>query len=617
MRHRLRCLLLVPAVGLALAGSNSVCAQAVDAHPEDVTEAVAAEATEDDAAQAEAIESQPTLIRVESPAEDVATVTDDDELISITLDDVPIVDVIRMFTRISGANIIASAADMEGTVTVNLQDVAWRPALNSILDMHGLSLVEKELGSGVYSIVPRPANAPIPMQTKSFQLKFATVSDVGPVVRSMLVEGASLNEFGSRNMLIIRSTPENLADINAIIKDVDKLSKQVCIETKIMELTDAASRQLGIRWDSLAEFGVRLQGGPFTWSRDVQSSFARQDSLTQWDRRNNVDNLNQLFDMGSVQFEDTETAFVDHDGDPLTPPIAEIDVVPSRTLTDTIDRGRDVDQSIVRQFSRTIQESQAAVLELDQFQVILSALKTTDGVSLISNPKLIVANGSTNAFFSVGAREPIIRTEITRGTQDSPGDVITAELDTSIDTEYITEGYLATGIDLRVIPVVKTEDLIEAEIRPSLRRKTGSKVVGQNSWPIISVKEIRTRFTLRSGQTAAIGGLTDTSDQKETSKVPLLGDIPLIGRYLFSHERDVQQQVETIIFVTLSLAQADQLDPNVGIPDQAELVHKELIRRRGQLQDLEADLEQLQEAADAAQQEKSHKARTRLLRRRK
>ncbi|MFC1499309.1 hypothetical protein ACFLS1_12680, partial [Verrucomicrobiota bacterium] len=78
----------------------------------------------------------------------------DSNLISITLDNVRLSDAVSMFCKISGANIIATPSDLEGTVTVNLIDVEWRPALNSILEMHNLELVERIPGSEVYSIRP-------------------------------------------------------------------------------------------------------------------------------------------------------------------------------------------------------------------------------------------------------------------------------------------------------------------------------------------------------------------------------------------------------------------------------------------------------------------------------
>ncbi|MEI6150565.1 MAG: hypothetical protein WCS01_15805, partial [bacterium] len=68
-------------------------------------------------------------------------------LISISLDDVPLQDVVRLFTRISGANIIATSTNLQGKVTVNLQDVEWKPALGSILDMYSMMIAEKIPGS--------------------------------------------------------------------------------------------------------------------------------------------------------------------------------------------------------------------------------------------------------------------------------------------------------------------------------------------------------------------------------------------------------------------------------------------------------------------------------------
>jgi len=626
---------LVAAVALLAAGAGPLRAQ-LDAAPRPEPAAREPETAPplEEAAPLNDGQADPeTLIPVTQPEADTPLAeAQADELISITLDDVAMVDVIRMFTRISGANIIASAEDLEGTVTVNLQDVHWKSALNSILSMHGLTLVEKELGSGVYSVVPRPPDAPEPLVTKTFQLKFATVSDVGPIVRSMLPPGATVNEFGSRNMLVIRTTSENLGEVSTIITDVDQPTKQVSIETKFVELTDSASDALGIRWDSLAAFGVRLQGGPFTWTRGVTDTFTRSDSLSRAAYRGYANQNNLNLDSEGVRYANGNVAILQEDpsptpstggsaGDPATatfsPTLSTEPTFPYRIETDIAGRSEQYGQNVLESFYRSIENNQAAILEMDQLSLIISALKTADGVELVSNPKMLVANGSTNAYFSVGSREPIIRTEIERGTTESPGDIITAELDTSINTEYIREGYLATGIMLKVVPFVKTDDLIEAHIQPSLRRKTGQKTVAENSWPIISVKEIQTRFTLRSGQTVAIGGLTDTSDTAQRTKVPLLGDIPLIGRYLFSHRSDVNNQVETIIFVTLALAQPETLYEEAGIPQNASLIHRKMIERQTEGLELEAELDELQETADEERREQAEEARTRLLKRRR
>jgi type II secretory pathway component GspD/PulD (secretin) len=448
------------------------------------------------------------------------------------------------------------------------------------------------------------------------------------------VSNASISVFTSRNALVIRTTEANMREIKGLIDTMDVPGKQVVVETMFMELSASASDQLGIRWDSLEEWGMQLDLGPFTYDRNIMREETRQNSIDFTDSRtrsrssssstSSDDGTTALFDFAGNQFQNQQLDFVE------VPPnsgnfqqVAAVD--PTRTLTTTItDSGNNSDtrsttestaRSVMDNYTKTIEESQSAILNMATFNLVLSALKKTDGVSVISNPKMIVASGSQDAYFSVGDREPIIKTQIQRGTQDSPGDIITAELDTSITTEYITSGYLQTGIHLKVIPVVKTDDLIEATVMPKLvRRLLPDKRVGANSWPRISVKEIVTTFTLRSGQTVAIGGLTDTSTDKKVSKVPLLGDIPLIGKYLFSHEQEIESQTETIIFVTLSLAPAEGLYREVGIPDQAELVHRKLIHNKHKRAEFEAELEAFRESSDAAA---SERVRSRLLKRRK
>ncbi|HAS83520.1 MAG TPA: hypothetical protein DCS43_12840, partial [Verrucomicrobia bacterium] len=460
-------------------------------------------------------------------------------------------------------------------------------------------------GSGVYSIIPQPPDAPEPMIVETLFLEYTTVDEVRPVVEKMLHERGSLSTFSSRNAMVIRSTESNLNEIRLVVHKIDIQSQQVCIETQFMELNDSAVKQLGIRWDSLGELGVGLQAGPFVSKDERTRVTSREDAMSRADRRYNIDRYDQRYDMFGNPYEGASSVTITERPD--GPPIETVTIdsssptasSPTRQISRGTDLSQDVTSDITDTFTRTLTESSAAILNVANLNMVLSALKQTDGVSIVSNPKVIVANGTTNAFFRVGEQEPIIKTTRTRGTPDSPGDEIVANLDTDINTEFIRNGYLHTGIELKVIPTVKTDNLIEAQIEPSLRRKLTDKTVGDNSWPVVSVKEIKTKFTLQSGQTVAIGGLTDTTDSKRTSKVPLLGDIPILGKYLFSHTKDVKSQVETIIFVSLSLVEPRELADEEGIPLRAELVHKARIKQDLRKKDHDAEIRRLRQAATA------------------
>ncbi|MCC7300418.1 MAG: hypothetical protein IT583_05015, partial [Verrucomicrobia bacterium] len=83
-------------------------------------------------------------------------------------------------------------------------------------------------------------------------------------------------------------------------------------------------------------------------------------------------------------------------------------------------------------------------------------------------------------------------------------------------------------------------------------------------------KTIKTVFALSSGQTAAIGGLTEASANDVERKVPILGSIPLIGRF-FSYSSKEKNQAETIIFVTVGLANPDNINMETGLPEDSSL----------------------------------------------
>ena len=531
------------------------------------------------------------------------------EEITVSLDNVSLEDTVRLFAQTTGANIVASAALMEGQyVTVNLTDVHWRPALRSILELHNLDLVERRPDTDIYSVRERAPDAPEPTEVRTFFLDYTTVGEVEASIQSMLGPNAIITPYASRNAIVIRSTEGNLSEIEKLIRELDFPSRQVLIEARILELDDEAVKQLGIRWDSLEAFSIQAGAGPFTWTDSTIRETVRTAEERQWEH----DESNRLFDhrgreyspFSSPQFipdpGSTRYERFQEPGEPAQYTEVEGSTAYERyqPVTDpsrTIQTGRDREWRGAYESRREKTRDSSAIIEMDSLNIILSALERTEGVSMVSNPKMIVTSGSTNAFFSVGERWPIIETQRERARIEGQADLVTANLATGINTEFIKDGYLETGIDLQVIATVKTDDHIEADIRPSLRRFMEWEERADNRWPIISIKEIGTSFTLRSGQTVAIGGLTETQDGKSTSKIPILGDIPLLGR-LFRHEKDVRKQVETIIFVTLSVADPDGLEEEAGVPENARLVHTHRIRERARREEFQRGLRELEEA---------------------
>ncbi|MDA3873327.1 MAG: hypothetical protein PF795_05145 [Kiritimatiellae bacterium] len=130
---------------------------------------------------------------------------------------------------------------------------------------------------------------------------------------------------------------------------------------------------------------------------------------------------------------------------------------------------------------------------------------------------------------------------------------------------------------LEVTPTISTDRNITVAIIPELSSIFGQKTVGEagTSFPILDIRTIDTEFAVESGKTVAIGGLTRGRDSEVVKKIPLLGDLPIIGKYLFRHTRTENVQEEVMIFVSVDSVESDGLrdQDRQGIPEHGRLIH--------------------------------------------
>jgi type II secretory pathway component GspD/PulD (secretin) len=522
--------------------------------------------------------------------------------LSIDVKDAELSDIITLFLNMTDINIISTPTNIRGRVSCRLVDVQWKPAFEQILAMNGMRLSDPE-NLGVYAIVKKGADQPEPLIVEAIRLKYATVPETLLVVRPSLIARGKISPFASRSMLIVQTEKQNMADIKDLINQIDIPQGQVLIECKFMELTDVAIDKLGINWSVLGEYNIGAGNLGRALSETISETSGRSDTLSKTDTRSNNDLMNQQFDMANRQFEDVTVSYQE------MPPgsdnqVAQANITPSRTIADGIARGMSAVSSLNSGVTRTLADARTAVLGVDDFNLMLSALKGQDGVSIVSNPKIIVANGE-QATIHIGALRRPFLAETIPATQVSEARII-----------YSPGDEVKLGITLDVIPTINTDSNITVKIEPSLKRLIGidSSPDGKTEYPIIGVKSIKTLFNLASGKTAAIGGLTETEDTTNVKKVPLLGDIPLLGKYLFSYKSDEKRRNETIIFVTVSLASSQVMDKRIGIPEDSQLVHRHFVKAARRKLDFEQEMENL--ADNAKKYEEKVRKRRRILQRR-
>lgn len=172
--------------------------------------------------------------------------------------------------------------------------------------------------------------------------------------------------------------------------------------------------------------------------------------------------------------------------------------------------------------------------------VTLQALINEGKARILSRPSITTMSGKT-ANILIGGRIPI-------PVSDGNGNV-------SIDWhEY--------GVKLNIEPVVDSEDKITSKVHAEVSTLDYSHGVKIDSFsvPGIATREAESEVNVRSGMTMAIGGLINSEDAKIVSKIPLLGDLPIIGRF-FQHTSKSRDKRELIILITPTLVADDTPAP--------------------------------------------------------
>ena len=195
------------------------------------------------------------------------------------------------------------------------------------------------------------------------------------------------------------------------------------------------------------------------------------------------------------------------------------------------------------------------IIEND-LEVTMNAIAEVGKLEILSRPS-ILARHNQEAVITIGQEVPFIRNS--RVTQD--GQTIN------------TVEYEDIGIILRVTPFITTDGLVEMVVAPEISTLTGETVpISDNiNAPVFAKRAAETRVVLPDGHTVVIGGLMEDNKTETTSKVPILGDIPLLGM-AFRHKVKEDAKTELLIFLTPHIVEAPSHLAEVSDAEKANSV---------------------------------------------
>ena len=178
-----------------------------------------------------------------------------------------------------------------------------------------------------------------------------------------------------------------------------------------------------------------------------------------------------------------------------------------------------------------------ASIDLD---AVLRAQQENVSAKLLANPRVLVLDNQ-KAQFKIVSEIPYIQLTETSGG----GAMGTTE-------------FREVGVELEVTPHLTRDDMIRLNLKPKFSIETGSVNVGtvanQYPQPVIDRREADTTLLIKNGQTVVLGGLRKKDVSQQVNKIPLLGDLPLIG-VLFKFEGESVVTSELVVFITPRIIQ--------------------------------------------------------------
>jgi MSHA biogenesis protein MshL len=181
-----------------------------------------------------------------------------------------------------------------------------------------------------------------------------------------------------------------------------------------------------------------------------------------------------------------------------------------------------------------------------EITLVLNALSSQGDVRVLSSPRVSALNNQ-RAVFDVTTGEIVFSLTQTPVANLIPGGAPTF-------VSQVTPTQVNVGIVLDVLPQIGADNVVTMNIRPVVTSVARTaEFLGPDGTlfqaPVIDTRETDTMARLRAGETIIIGGLMQTRREQVRSGVPVLRDIPLLGR-LFTRVKDVERKAELVIFLT-------------------------------------------------------------------
>ena len=449
--------------------------------------------------------------------------------LSLDLRGMDVIEVLKFLATKGNLNVVTSP-EVQGRATLVLSDVSVRDAMDIVLVSNGLAVERRGtilyiLSEQVYETLYGRRYTD-PRRSLTTQLTYANPGQVGALLATMKSPVGRIVIDEPTATIAIVEVPDVLQQMQDLILRVDlpTVERQLPTETRTIDLHFAKAEDVASQLDTaltpnIGQLRVDKRSNRLIIT-DLPARFPR------------LEHLVSAFDARHRQ------VFIES-------------TIVQVTLADNFDAGINWEWlsksdsgvrglNVVHNFPIGSDVSNPAqfivgTLKANDTTGTLKILQDFGDTEIISSPHIAVLNNE-EAKILVGRREAFVTTTVTQAQTTAT----TAE---SIE-------FVDVGVKLFVTPTISENQFVTMKIRPEVSSVvTTLKTSSGNTIPIIETTEAETQVMVKDGVTLVIGGLMRDETILSTKKLPLLGDLPLVG-WVFGNRSDRIKKTELVILLT-------------------------------------------------------------------
>jgi type IV pilus assembly protein PilQ len=444
--------------------------------------------------------------------------------ITVSWEDAPIADVLAMFANWTNRTILPSRA-VSGKVSANIVDKPWDVALKAVLNANGFDVTEDGNNIIIVDTYEHIAErrATIPLNTRHFRLNYARATSVAPMVANLLTRACPASSpqttAGSQQTPMV-GAPVTLSCPPRGAVTADSLTNSISITDIPSALPDLEryARGLDLRQPQV----------------NIRAKIVLVD-------RSTLEALGLRYDIGTPQ------QFFN-------------DIVPRLDSTGRarVDAGQILlGGNTISAIANASQRIPAAALQLVystamgnfDFTTFLEALQTTSLLDVQAEPSATVLNNRT-ANLTAGTQVPI------RIIDAGSGGNATGNFPRA------TVNFQQTGVILQVIPQITNNRQVQMKVHVE---NSDVQFQSNDVGAVFPKQSVDNEMLVADGETAVMGGLTQTTVRMTKSGIPILVDLPIIGR-LFGVTNRQETKRDLLILITPHIIDDGQAEPPAGRP---------------------------------------------------